>query len=158
MLLFKRPPLLVCVSFVLVFLLSCNSDKIYSRGALFDLVIRPYPAYKNLLVNQRCIKYEKGICIETDILAFDLKKEADRTQLIRSKFLCNVGGQRFGICSNSAGLCQQSRIGKRPCLFCERSIVTIKKLDIEKDFQYILDSNTLCAAQDSFVGKRLFAL
>lgn len=154
---FKRA---LCVVFVfgLCFslFLSCSSSSIYARGALFESVLRPYPSHAAMLVNQRCAKYEKGKCIELDHQIFDLKKSGDKKQLVDLKFICNVAGARFGICHDSAGLCQLGPYGKRPCVFCSRQVVVIKRLDIEKDFQYILNSNAICAAQDSFIGQRLF--
>lgn len=158
MLKFKGAPLyfLFLLAALLFTNVSCSLNKVYSRGALFDTILRPYPSEPGKLVNQRCIKYEKNNCVETDKLIFDLKNPKDKKQLIDLKFICNVAGQRFGICHEQSGLCQIGPYGKRPCLFCSRQVVILKILDIEKDFQYILNSNTICAAQDSFIGQRLF--
>lgn len=144
--------------FFLIALLSssCSTYTIYSRGALFEMVLRPYPYHESLLVNQSCTEYKDNKCIKADVVVFNLKKEEDKKQLVDLKFICNVAGARFGICLDSPGLCQTARIGKRPCIFCPKKTVVVKRLDIETDFQYILNANTVCAAQDSFMGKRLF--
>lgn len=152
----SKVPLGKISALLLLLLIACTTSTIYNRGALFEMVLRPYPSTPNVLVNQRCVKYERAVCVETDKLIFDLKKLEDRKQLIDLKFICNVAGERFGICHNDAGLCQIGPYGKKPCLFCSRQIVLLKRLDIEKDFQYILNSNTMCAAGDSFIGKRMF--
>jgi hypothetical protein len=137
-------------------LLSCSTNDIYARGALFESVLRPYPSHPNKLVNQRCAKYDKGKCVELDHKVFDLSVWEDRKQLLDLKFICNVAGQRFGICHSDDGLCQLGPYGKRPCIFCSRPVIVLKRLDMRKDFQYIINSNAICAAQDSFIGQRLF--
>lgn len=147
------PQILLAVSLLL---LSCSSPKIYSRGALFETVLKVYPSHPEKLTNQRCAKYEKGKCVELDHQTFDLNVWADRKQLLELKFICNVAGERFGICHTDNGLCQIGPYGKRPCVFCSRQVIVIKRLDMKKDFKQILNSNTICAAQDSFMGQRLF--
>lgn len=142
------------VLFLCAFLLSCTTTPTYSRGALFEQILRPYPAHPNMLVNQACVKYERGVCIQIDTVLFDLKKEEDKKQLRDLKFICKVGAERFGICFEGAGLCQMTKA--KLCRLCVKKYIVIKQLDIERDFQFILNSNTLCAAQDSFIGKRLF--
>lgn len=138
-------------------LLACSSNEIFHRGALFETLLRVYPSHPNMLVNQRCAKFDKGKCIELDHQVFNLKKPEDKKQLVDLKFICNVAGERFGVCHNYAGLCKIGPYGPRPCpIFCSRPVVILKYLDIEKDFKYILNSNTICAAQDSFMGQRLF--
>jgi len=107
-----------------------------------------------MLVNQRCIEYDKTKCVKTDTLVFDLKVDEDKKQLRELKFICKVGADRFGICEEGAGLCQYTRV--KSCLLCSKKYVLFKRLDIEKDFKFILNSNSYCAAQDSFIGKRMF--
>lgn len=157
MLRFIRAFVCFVVLMAIFFLLSsCSTDKIYARGALFETILRPYPSHPAKLTNQRCAKYEKGKCIELDYQAFDLNVWADRKQLLELEFVCNVAGERFGICHNDNGLCQLGPYGKRPCIFCSRNVIVIKRLDMVKDYQYLLNANTICAAQDSFMGQRLF--
>jgi hypothetical protein len=138
---------------LLLLLVCCTSTTIYTRGALFDLVLRPYPAYPYTLSNQRCVDKE---CKQTDVKSFDLSVIDDRKQLRDLKFTCNVAGERFGICHDSNGLCQLTKAAKRPCLFCERPIIVFKRLDMRDDFQFLVNSSAICAAQESFMGGVLF--
>lgn len=156
MLNFKGASLCFLILMAVMLLLSCSTKEIYARGALFESVLRPYPSHPERLTNQRCAKYDNGKCVELDHQTFDLSVWADRKQLLELKFICNVAGQRFGICHNDNGLCQLGPYGKKPCLFCSRPVVILKRLDMKKDYQYLLNSNAICAAQDSFMGQRLF--
>jgi len=142
--------------FIILFLATCSTNEIYERGALFDLIVRPYPNEIGLLSNQRCVEYKDGKCSKTDKKSWDLRNESQRQELIQMKFHCNVGGKRFGICSDYSGLCHTRPY--RKSWFHSWTFPIYEYLDSEKDFQHLINSNTICAAMDSYVGQRLFLM
>ena len=140
-----------------LFLNSCTSTPtLLKRGELKDTVLKPHTGYVDHLVNQTCAKYTKGTseCEEWDVVKFHLADRATRDRLRSLKFHCNVNGERFRICENSRGLCQQTII--KGGWFKKDEIKLLRYLSGVKDYQYLIDSKVKCAAQESKAGKRLF--
>jgi len=144
----------VAAILLILFFPSCSTPKIYERGALIDLVVRPYPEKVGLLINQRCIEYKKGKCTKTNTKEWDLRNENDRKELIEQRFHCNVGGKRFGICADYNGLCHT--IPYRKSWFHSWQYPIYDYIDAEAGFTRMINSNTICASMDSYVGRNLF--
>lgn len=142
---------------ILFFVIACSSTpQILTRGDLKDLVLKPRTGHEDYLTNQTCAEYDKktNVCSKWDLIDFKLSERSVRERLRSLKFQCNVNGERFRICENSRGLCQQ-RIDKGG-LFSKDKIVLVKYLSGVKDYQFLIDSKMWCAAQDSAEGKRMF--
>lgn len=142
---------------ILFFVIACSSTpQILTRGDLKDLVLKPRTGHEDYLTNQTCAEYDKktNACSKWDLIDFKLSERSVRERLRSLKFQCNVNGERFRICENSRGLCQQ-RIDKGG-LFSKDKIVLVKYLSGVKDYQFLIDSKVWCAAQDSEEGKRMF--
>jgi len=143
---------------LVLFLVACSSSAppIFTRGDLKDLVLKPRTGHEDFLTNQTCAEYEKKSdkCIKWDLIVFPLVERSVRERLRALKFQCNVNGERFRICENSRGLCQQ-RIEKGG-LFSRDKIVLVRYLSGVKDYQFLIDSKVWCAAQDSDEGRRMF--
>lgn len=143
--------------FLFLFLVACSSSpQIFIRGDLKDLVLKPRTGYADYLTNQTCAEYEKNTdkCIKWDLVKFHLLDRPTRERLRALKFQCNINGERFRICENSRGFCQQYI--KKGGLFSKDEVKLIKYLSGVKDYQFLIDSKMWCAAQDSSEGKRMF--
>lgn len=142
---------------ILLFLVACSSTPpLLVRGDLKDLVLKPRTNHVDFLTNQTCAEYDKKTknCIKWDLISFPLAEKSVRERLRALKFQCNILGDRFRVCENSRGFCQQKI--DRGGLFSRDKIVLIKYLSGVKDYQHLIDSKMWCAAQDSNEGKRMF--
>lgn len=147
------------MKYLLLFLFACSStQEVLTRGDLKDLVLKPRTGYEDYLTNQTCAEYDKKTnkCVKWDTVKFLLSDRSTRERLRALKFICNVNGERFRICENSRGLCQQ-RIDKGG-IFSKDKIVLIKYLSGLTDYQFLIDAKTWCAAQDSKEGRRMFTV
>jgi hypothetical protein len=81
----------------------------------------------------------------------------ERQQLIDLKFVCDVGGQRFGVCADKAALCQVTTY-KKTFLGIKVKTYTavIKEISLVDKYDQLLNANTYCAAQESDLGKEMF--
>lgn len=147
------------MKYLLLFLFACSSTpEVLVRGDLKDLVLKPRTGYEDYLTNQTCAESDKKTkkCIKWDIIKFHLLDDNVRARLRALKFHCNVNGERFRICENSRGLCQQT-IDKGG-IFSKDKVVLTKYISGLKDYQFLIDSKTWCAAQDSKEGQRMFGV
>ncbi len=137
---------------------GCSTElPVYDRGALFDLIIWASPKYPGKLINQNCVKYEKDACVQFDVMQFDLADEAQRKSLWDQMFMCNVGGQRYAICKTKPGLCMNGeRIKKFIGIVVSRDIIEVDYIPLKEGFQFLADSNTICAAKNSLIGREEF--
>ena len=135
---------------VLLLLLGCSTDKIYTQQPLFDQRLAPRPGYVGL-TNQVCLKKESGKCVEKKVDDHDLTDSAVRERLSDLKFICNVGGVRYRIAKDYPHLYSSKCKTKWFQEKCE-----YKWISIEYEYQKLLDANTVCAAQDSEFGRSLF--
>jgi len=135
---------------------STKSPEILKRGDLKDLVLKPRTGHADYLTNQTCAEYKKDTneCIKWDLVKFHLLDRPTRERLRNLKFICNVNGQRFRICENSRGLCQQ--YVTKGGLFKKKEVKLVKYLSGLTDYQFLIDAKTYCAAQDSKVGQAMF--
>lgn len=142
--------------YLLLFLVACSSTPtIFIRGDLKDLVLKPRTGYVDYLTNQTCGEYNKdNKCIRWDLVSYHLLDDSFRARLRALKFQCNINKERFRICENSRGFCQQ-KIDKGG-LFSRDKVVLLKYLSGVKDYQHLIDSKMWCAAQDSKEGRRMF--
>ncbi len=141
----------------LLVLVSCSSPQVLERGALFDILLRAYPGETGKLTNQRCKEYKGDDCIAFDRLNFDLTDSVQRKQLINLKFICDVAGERFGICLDGAALCQLATYEKRVLgIVVKRYTYVRRRIDAVKEHQFFVDANTYCVAQESDLGKVMF--
>lgn len=140
-----------------VFILSgCSShdDRIYSRGPLFEQRLAVRPGHEASLTNQTCKLREEGKCVEMDVKVYDMRGSEIREQLVDLKFVCNVAGVRYRIDRNAPDLVHQK---------CERSwfkrkCEVVSRLSFVDDFDRLVNSATVCAAQDSAMGQVLFSM
>jgi hypothetical protein len=137
----------VVVLFVL--LAACSTPKIFVRQPLFEQRLAPRPGFVGL-TNQVCELKEDNKCTKWSVAVYDLKDPIVRQELIRLKFVCNVSGMRYRISPDRNGLSSWHDCG----FWCK--YVEVSYLDMEKDHQKLLNSNTVCASQDSDFGKFLF--
>jgi len=142
---------------ILLLLVACSSTpQVLTRGDLKDLILKPRTGHEDFLTNQTCAEYDKksSKCIKQDLITFELSNREVRNRLRSLKFQCNINGERFRICENSRGFCQQ-KIDKGG-LFSKDKVVLIRYLSGLKDYQFLIDAKMWCAAQDSNEGRRMF--
>lgn len=132
-----------------VMLASCaTSPTIYERKELTSWELRPRPGHIGL-TSQRCVKYEKDKCVQTDLVEFDLNKDEDRARLHDARFVCRVEASPrpwYRVCSMLHGLCQQTEITSGPWYNRKTEIKLIAFLDINTKYQYLLDNGTYCVS------------
>ena len=135
---------------LLLILCACSTPKLYPRQPLFEQRLAPRPGYKGL-TNQVCEEKSKDdTCTKWSVIVYDLADPLVRKQLRDLKFICNVAGQRFRIDGARNGLTSWTDCG----FWCKYQEVDF--IDMEKDMQRLINSNTVCAAQESTFGRFLF--
>lgn len=145
------------IFFILLLLSACASEiPILPRGALLNQLLSPRPGHKGL-TNQTCTKYEKGICKKMDVVDYDLSDDQIRQSLRDVKVVCNVAGRRFRICKDRPGLCTNCEKVKRFLGFITgREVYECEYIPMDTGYQRLINSRTLCAAQESPLGRSLF--
>lgn len=144
------------IYFILSFFMFGCASKIYSRSALIDQILRARPGHKNL-TNQICDEYRADDCLRPNVVEYDISDPALRKTLTDLKFVCNVAGQRYEICLDKPGLCTYTeQVSKFLFIVTDRKIVLLDYIPIPEKTQFLLDSNTICAAQESAFGQMMF--
>lgn len=143
---------LLCVTL----LFGCASSKVYERGPLKELVLRPRKGYQDKLTNKRCSEKKKGKCVKYDVVEFDFNDEQVRKTLRELKFVCNVRGSRFVPCPTARGICQLRKDESGMWPFRKTEIKLNKYLSLHSDYELLIGADTYCASIDSVVGKEMF--
>lgn len=128
-----------------------TKPKQYARGALINLILRPRPGYKGL-TNQTCREWADGHCIKRDVAEWDLAVDKERLQLHSLRFVCDVGGRRYRICRQLPGLCRQTYV-KSGFLGLDRELKLISYLNAREEYQFLIDSDTVCMSMDSELSR-----
>ena len=136
--------LVFTVPFLMV-LASCKAPlpKVYPLRPMIDQILSPYPGEKGF-VHRVCRKYsEDGICDEWYWDRYLLTNPTTRKNLLRLKFICNVGGRPFAPCENENALCLYHdcsrgflRLGRRKC--------KLTKLSMVDDYDFLVKAQTFC--------------
>ena len=149
---------------VLLFLASCS----FFRAKLYqDVPLGHQPlvgqrlvardGYNGKLTNRVCLSFDSNKCVETSLIEYDLNVPDVRKTLVELGFACNVGGKRFRVCADSAGLCRVEAheicIEYRKTFFFRREVCAKEKIEITNhflsindDYSFLLDSATECRA------------
>lgn len=111
----------------------------------------PRKGYEGYLTNRVCLEFYGNECKKTSIVKYDLKDAEVRKKFNDFKIACKVGGKRYRICKDQAGLCRS----EEGCLewkkhwltrkrFCaKRGVIKTDFIPVE-NYQYLLDGATEC--------------
>lgn len=144
-------------SFLALFIfVGCASQSPPTRPALINQILRPRPGYEGRLTNQFCKAYKDGKCTDKDVVEYDIRLQEVRDRLLTARFVCVVGNKRFRVCHELHGLCHQTEVTTGSWPFRKKEIKLLEVLDIEKNYQTLIDLNTVCASMDSDVGREFF--
>lgn len=135
---------------------TSNSPPVLVRGDLKDLVLKPRTGHADFLTSQRCTEYKKNSteCLNWDVTTYPFADREMRERLRALKFQCNLNGERFRICENSRGICQQYI--KKGGLFSKDEVKLVRYVSGLSDYQKMIDAKMWCAAQESKEGRRMF--
>jgi hypothetical protein len=123
---------------------------IYPEQELVEQRMKMRAGYEGKLTYLVCKARDavKGDCTQEEIKTVDLTDERMRSALVRMGFVCNISGERFKPCVDSAGFCQITY--RKDCFFCSTKEVVAKRLDAVQDFPYLLGAGTRCFQVDKY--------
>jgi hypothetical protein len=132
--------------------MACATFGLYNRQPLFEQRLVPRPEFEGFLTNQLCVKYEGRKCVQIDVRTYDMRDVDIRKELIHLLFICNIAGRRFRIDLARPGFIEQRQEG----WVFQKKLKELEFISVVTQYKRLLNSNTVCAAQDSQFGKTLF--
>lgn len=142
------------LSFLLLLLLGCaTTPELFPEQPLADQRLKLRTDRVGELTYSVCLAKDPktGHCTNQVIKGIDLRKESERKRLNDLNFVCNLNGDRFKICKDSAGLCEIGR--KKECtlvIFCKETPVVVRRIDAVEDAQRLIDAGTRCFSRDKY--------
>lgn len=118
---------------------------VYSPNVLADQILYPHPEHSGHLVNRACASYsQRGACEAWTSSLYDLGHAPTRANLVRLKFLCQVGDRLFHPCPDQAGLCRNTF--KRPFLGLGKPKKEVEVITLQgDDLTFLVAAKTTCA-------------